>query len=97
MPMLSGTQRACILGALLIVPSAGCGVVSVTMGMGPVMASAVRSRAASDFDCAESQVSVAEAGTDTSFRATGCGRTATYTCVAQENTDPACTREGNVR
>jgi hypothetical protein len=63
----------------------------------------VKARAASDFSCESSQVSVTSAGTDSSFRATGCGHEATYTCsnAGAPNgagaSDPVCTREGNVQ
>jgi hypothetical protein len=58
------------------------------------MESVVRSRAASQFDCPESQIKTAQlAGSD--WLASGCGKEATYVCMAGESLT-ACMREGDI-
>ena len=58
----------------------------------------VRVRAENDLLCAEGHVKVTPAGRvggNSRFIATGCSRTATYTCVVVEETGiPVCEREG---
>ena len=69
------TPRARWAGLLTVVP---LGCVSTT--------GIVRTRAATDFDCPESEVTVEDVA-GTTYRATGCGRTATFTCGGpRENT-----------
>jgi len=54
----------------------------------------LRVRGEHDLVCAEGHVEVTHE-TGPRYRATGCGRTATYTCAEVEETGtPACTRDG---
>ena len=50
-----------------------------------------RTRAANDFPCEEQQVEVVNIG-GTSYRATGCGKQATYNCIGGQQ-GITCVRE----
>ena len=57
----------------------------------------VATRAANEFSCPKEHVNVQNIG-GTSYKATGCGQTATYTCMGGNVGNPfdaMCTREGN--
>ena len=72
-------------GALVI----GCG--------GAPPQAVVATRASNEFSCPKEQVNVQNIG-GTSYKATGCGQTATYTCMGGNVGNPfdaMCTREGN--
>jgi len=58
------------------------------------MENLVRSRAASQFDCPETQIQTTSLG-NSDYRAIGCGKEATYVCMASQ-TMTACTREGDI-
>jgi hypothetical protein len=56
----------------------------------------VRTRAVNEFSCPAEKVTVEELG-GTSYRAKGCGQTATYTCMGGNVGNPydaICTKEG---
>jgi hypothetical protein len=58
----------------------------------------VQQRATNELSCPKEKLQVQQLG-GTSFKATGCGMTATYTCLGGNFASPydaICTREGNV-
>ena len=79
-----------MLAALSILAlTAGCG--------GAPPQTVVQTRASNEFGCAKDQLQVQPLG-GTSYKATGCGQTATYTCMGGNFGNPfdaMCTREGN--
>ncbi|HEY6463244.1 MAG TPA: hypothetical protein VIY73_23915, partial [Polyangiaceae bacterium] len=72
--------------------TAGC-----LFGQGASPKTVVQTRASNEFSCAKEKLQIQELG-GTSFKATGCGMTATYTCMGGNLGNPydaMCTREGN--
>jgi hypothetical protein len=66
-------------------------------GCGASQQSVVTTRAATEFSCPKEQVVVEPLG-GTSYRARGCGQTATFTCMggnAGNPFDAMCTKEGS--
>jgi hypothetical protein len=71
-------------------------VVTLASGCG-AMEAITTTRAANDFGCPEGDVHLSNVG-GTSFRADGCGQSATYTCIQSTDAvygppDYACVRE----
>jgi hypothetical protein len=72
------------------------GALSIGCGGAPPQA-VVATRASNELWCPKEQVSVQNIG-GTSYKASGCGQTATYTCMGGNFGNPydaICTREGN--
>jgi len=72
---------------LLFAPSAGCGARQNEV---------VQARAASDLSCPKDKLDVQAIG-GSSYKATGCGMSATYTCLGGGFANPfeaMCSREG---
>jgi hypothetical protein len=66
-------------------------------GQGASPETVVNKRAPADLSCAKEKIAVENVG-GTSFRATGCGQSATYTCMggnAGNPYDAMCTREAS--
>jgi hypothetical protein len=61
--------------ALVLIALSAAFVTGCTTTMGTA-----RTRAANDFGCAEDRIQVTDIG-GTSYRASGCGQSATYDCV----------------
>jgi hypothetical protein len=76
------TSRRLFLGIVALLP---CGCIE----------NVVRSRAAGQFDCPESQIHITELASS-DWLATGCGKEARYVCMSDRNV-VACIREGNIR
>jgi hypothetical protein len=77
---------------------AAAGATGCLFGQGAPPRTVVQTRAANEFNCPKEQLQIQELG-GTSFKATGCGMTATYTCMGGNVGNPydaMCTREGNV-
>jgi hypothetical protein len=71
---------------------AGC-----LFGQGASPQTVVQTRASNELSCAKDKLQIQPLG-GTSYKATGCGMTATYTCMggnAGNPYDAMCTREGN--
>jgi len=65
-------------------------------GQGAAPKDVVRTRASREFSCPPEKVQIEELG-GTSYRASACGTTATYTCMGGNVGNPydaMCTREG---
>jgi hypothetical protein len=72
------------------------GALSIGCGGAPPQA-VVATRASNEFSCPKEQVNVQNIG-GTSYKASGCGQTATYTCMGGNFGNPfdaMCTREGS--
>jgi hypothetical protein len=72
--------------------------VACLFGQGASPQTVVTTRASNEFSCAKEKLQVQPLGS-TSFKATGCGQVATYTCMGGNMGNPydaICTREGNV-
>jgi hypothetical protein len=72
------------------------GALAVGCGGAPPQA-VVATRASNEFSCPKDKVQIQALG-GTSYKATGCGMTATYTCMGGNFGNPydaMCTREGN--
>jgi hypothetical protein len=85
------SARMTLLGLSLLMSTSlvACGAAPPTV---------VATRATNEFSCPQDQVHIDELG-GTSYRATGCGKTATYTCLGGNFGNPysaMCTREGNI-
>jgi hypothetical protein len=72
-----------IVRALVALAAVGCHSTSVEV---------VRSRASSDFPCAESKIQVKPAKDKDTFHAEGCGKSGTYACEGWDsyNQAPIC-------
>jgi hypothetical protein len=80
--------RRWTLAAAFLFPLIGCG---------SSQQSVVTARAVTEFSCPKDQV-VVEALGGSSYRARGCGQTATYTCMGGNVGNPysaMCTKEGS--
>jgi hypothetical protein len=60
------------------------------------MAGTVKSRAAYDLKCSESQIDVKNIGGN-SYAASGCGRDQTYTCTRMLNSPASCSPDVKAR
>ena len=72
------------------------GALAIGCGGAPPQA-VVATRASNEFSCPKEQVNVQNIG-GTSYKASGCGQAATYTCMGGNFGNPfdaMCTREGN--
>lgn len=81
------------LSVVAVTCAAGC-----LFGQGASPQTVVQTRASNEFSCPKDKVQLQELG-GTSYKATGCGTTATYTCMGGNVGNPydaMCTREGNV-
>ena len=75
--MISGSRVSFFLAALIATVLSGCGVAEVAANHQP--GELTRRQAAGQFVCHEQDVTVRELG-NAEFQATGCGKTATWTC-----------------
>jgi hypothetical protein len=90
--MRFGDGSLLVLCALVTCGAAGC-----LFGQGAPPRTVVQTRASNEFNCPKEKLQIQELG-GTSFKATGCGMTATYTCMGGNVGNPydaMCTREGN--
>jgi hypothetical protein len=89
--MKTDTKTRIMLGVL------GAGWAFSIAGCGASQQSVVATRAMHEFSCPKDQVVVEELG-GSSYRAHGCGQTATFTCMGGNVGNPfgaMCTKEGD--
>jgi hypothetical protein len=85
---LAALFSLCLVG---VIGTAGC-----LFGQGASPQTVVQTRASNEFSCPKEKVQLQALG-GTSFKATGCGQTATYTCMGGNVGNPydaICTKEG---
>jgi hypothetical protein len=90
MKLFDATVFTLALGAVAC--TAGC-----LFGQGASPQTVVQTRASNEFACAKEKMQI-QPLSSTSFKATGCGMTATYTCLGGNLGNPydaICSREGN--